>query len=217
MHAAYHDKRMAMIWFFISFILWAVIHSVTAAPAAKTAFRQRFGERAYQGLYRLLYNFISLLTFLPILHIIWSQIPPITLWSIPYPWRFATLAIQLLALIGLGLSLLQTDIWSFVGLRQAARYWRGDAEPAVPEQFVATGTYRWVRHPLYFFSLLILWLNPVMTLSVLLFNILATLYFWIGSIYEEKRLLAAFGEEYEAYQRAVPRMLPIPIFGRDLA
>ncbi len=54
-----------------------------------------------------------------------------------------------------------------------------------------------------------------MTLGALLFNILATIYFWVGSFYEEKRLLAAFGEEYEHYRRAVPRLFPTRIYGHD--
>jgi protein-S-isoprenylcysteine O-methyltransferase Ste14 len=205
-----------MIWFLIGFVIWAVVHSVTAASSTKRAFRERFGERAYQGLYRLLYNVVSVVSFLPILYILWTQIPQVTLWTIPAPWRYVSMGIQLLALVGLAISLLQTDIWSFVGLRQAARFLQGAADPSVPDRFVKTGTYRWVRHPLYFFSLLFIWLNPVMMLGSFLFNILATLYFWIGSIYEEKRLLAAFGEAYEEYQRSVPGLVPIRFSDRKL-
>jgi protein-S-isoprenylcysteine O-methyltransferase Ste14 len=201
-----------MIWFLLGFVIWAIVHSVTAAPSAKGVFRTRFGERAYQGLYRLFYNLISVVSFLPILYILWTQISQVTLWTIPYPWRIITMGIQLLALVGLAISLLQTDIWSFAGLRQAARFWQGAEDPAVSDKFINTGTYGWVRHPLYFFSLLFLWLNPVMTLGVFLFNILATLYFWIGSIYEERRLLAAFGEAYKEYKRTVPGLLPYRIF-----
>jgi protein-S-isoprenylcysteine O-methyltransferase Ste14 len=204
-----------MIWFLIGFVIWAVVHSVTAASSTKQAFRTRFGERAYQGLYRLLYNVVSVVSFLPILYILWTQIPQVTLWTIPAPWRYISMGIQLLALVGLAISLLQTDIWSFVGLRQAARFLQGAADPSVPDKFVKTGTYRWVRHPLYFFSLLFIWLNPVMMLGSFLFNVLATLYFWIGSIYEEKRLLAAFGEAYEEYKRSVPGLVPIRILSRN--
>lgn len=217
MHAAESGKGMRMIWFIISFVIWALVHSVSASTSTKTAFRKRFGERAYQGQYRLLYNLISVVTFLPILYILWLQIPQIKLWSIPFPWYFLTMGIQLLALIGLAISLLQTDVWSFVGLRQAFRFMQGVEDPAVPEQFVTSGTYGWVRHPLYFFSLVILWLNPEMTLGSLLFNVLATLYFWIGSVYEERRLLAAYGEDYEDYQRDVPRLFPKRIYGRNPA
>ena len=203
-----------MFWFLISFIFWAAVHSVTAASSTKAAFRKHFGDAAYAGFYRLLYNIFSLLSFLPILYLLWVQVPALTLWSIPLPWRILTMIIQLLALLGLALSLLQTDVWSFLGLRQAIRYLRGAENPAAPPRLVTSGTYRWVRHPLYSFSLLVIWLNPVMTLSSLLFNIVATLYFWIGSIYEERRLTAEFGDKYRAYRRNVPRLLPTRIPSR---
>jgi len=197
-----------MFWFLISFVIWAIVHSITAASSTKKAFRERFGERAYLGLYRLLYNLFSLLSFLPVLYALWTQIPQVTLWAIQPPWRIATMGIQLLALAGLAFSLWQTDVWTFSGLRQALRYLRGSTDPQVPDQLILSGTYGWVRHPLYSFSLLFIWLNPDMTLASLLFNILATLYFWIGSIYEERRLLRAFGPTYEEYQRTVPRLFP---------
>jgi hypothetical protein len=108
-----------MFWFLASFIIWALVHSLTAASSTKSAFRKQFGERAYQGLYRLLYNVLSLVSFVPVLYALWTQIPQVTLWTIPYPWRYITMGIQLLALGGLTLSLWQTDVWSFAGLRQA--------------------------------------------------------------------------------------------------
>lgn len=204
-----------MFWFVVSFVFWAAVHSVTAASSTKAAFRKRFGDAAYAGFYRLLYNFFSLLSFFPILYLLWVQVPSLTLWSILMPWRILTMTIQFLALLGLAFSLLQTDVWSFLGLRQAIRYLRGAENPPASPRLVTSGTYRWVRHPLYFFSLAVIWLNPAMTLASLLFNIVATLYFWIGSIYEERRLTAEFGDKYKAYRRNVPRLLPMRIPGRQ--
>lgn len=204
-----------MIWFALSFLLWAIVHSVTAASSTKVAFRKTFGAAVYAGFYRLLYNIFSLLSFLPILYLLWTQVPSLTLWSIPMPWRIITLAIQLFALLGLALSLLQTDVWSFLGLRQVYDYLRRAENPPITPRLVTSGTYRWVRHPLYLFSLLFIWLNPQMTLASFIFNVLATLYFWIGSIYEERRLSAEFGEAYETYRRSVPRFLPTRIASQD--
>ena len=197
-----------MVIFGLFFVLWMIVHSVTAASGTKTWFRSTFGERAYAGLYRGLYNLVSLLTFLPVYYLLKTQIPQRLLWEIPYPWRWLTIGVQLLALIGLGVSLWQTDVWSFIGLRQAARFINGESQPEVEPRFVNSGTYRWMRHPLYFFSMLFLWLNPVMMLDSFVFIVLATLYFWIGSVYEERRLERLFGVDYQAYQMRVPRMIP---------
>jgi len=71
------------------------------------------------------------------------------------------------------------------------------------------GLYSLVRHPLYLASMLVLWSQTQITEFMLAFNIAATLYFAVGSWYEEKRLLAVFGEEYASYQKRVPWLLPV--------
>ena len=43
---------------------------------------------------------------------------------------------------------------------------------------------------------------------VLVLFLLFTLYFWLGSIHEESRLVAEFGEAYKEYQTLVPRLIP---------
>jgi protein-S-isoprenylcysteine O-methyltransferase Ste14 len=35
-------------------------------------------------------------------------------------------------------------------------------------------------------------------------------HFYIGTFFEERRLVRTFGEEYRAYQRRVLRFLPLP-------
>jgi hypothetical protein len=47
-----------------------------------------------------------------------------------------------------------------------------------------------------------------MTANLLTLFIAMTLYFYLGSIHEEKGLVAEFGEPYVAYQKQVPRFLP---------
>ncbi|MFN7037866.1 MAG: methyltransferase family protein, partial [Bellilinea sp.] len=70
------------------------------------------------------------------------------------------------------------------------------------------GLYRWVRHPLYTCSLLFLWLMPVMSWNLLALNLGVTLYFIIGSRFEEDKLLDEFGEAYAEYRRRTPAFLP---------
>ncbi|MEW6335056.1 MAG: isoprenylcysteine carboxylmethyltransferase family protein [Thermodesulfobacteriota bacterium] len=77
-----------------------------------------------------------------------------------------------------------------------------------PPEFVLRGPYRWVRHPLYFFVILLIWSNPDLTVDRLLFNILWTLWIVVGTLLEERDLLAAFGERYRRYQKTVPMLIP---------
>jgi protein-S-isoprenylcysteine O-methyltransferase Ste14 len=68
--------------------------------------------------------------------------------------------------------------------------------------------YRLVRHPLYTFSLLVLWLNPVVSQNSLAFYLGATLYIVIGAYFEERKLLREFGEAYADYMRRTPMLIP---------
>jgi methanethiol S-methyltransferase len=79
-----------------------------------------------------------------------------------------------------------------------------------PEQhkFVAHGPYRWVRHPLYCFSIVLIWSCPDVTADRLLFNFLWTLWIYFGTFLEEADLVAEFGDAYRDYQRNVPRVFP---------
>ena len=83
------------------------------------------------------------------------------------------------------------------------------------------GPYRWVRHPLYFFTLMMIWSCPDLTLDRLLFNVLFTVWIVIGTLLEERDLLADFQETYHDYQHRVPMLIPWKLLkpyrsGRDL-
>ncbi len=199
-----------MLLFSISFIVWALLHSLAASRRLKTAVSRRLGERIYAAWYRLFYNLFAFVTILPVFYILWTQAPDTVLWQIPAPFSYVVLLLQMVGLVGLALSLWQTDIWEFVGLRQAWRYLRGETELTLPPKLVTQGPYALVRHPLYFFSMLLLWFNPVMTLNSFFFNTLASAYFWAGSRVEERRLADFFGEQYQAYRRRVPGLFPLP-------
>lgn len=70
------------------------------------------------------------------------------------------------------------------------------------------GPYRWVRHPLYLSSLLMIWSNPDLTLARLLFNFLFTVWVIVAIFLEERGLVSTFGESYQNYQQEVPMLIP---------
>ncbi len=135
-----------------------------------------------------------------------TQIPATELWRMP---AFLGRVLQLIGLIGAGVTLYQTDVWRFMGIRQAVHYLQGEPTEFDQGPLIISGLYAWMRHPLYTFSLLLLWATPVMTLPSLALAIGATLYFWLGSIYEELKLVAEFGDAYREYQKQVYRLLPL--------
>ncbi len=77
-----------------------------------------------------------------------------------------------------------------------------------PPNFVVRGPYLWIRHPLYFFMIVLIWSAPDVSSDRLLFNGLWTLWIVIGSYLEERDLVAEFGEKYRHYQKTVPMLFP---------
>ena len=112
---------------------------------------------------------------------------------------------QILAALGVLLTLRQTGVSYFLGLSQL----QGASGPASREGGLVTdGFYCHIRNPLFFFAAVFLWLSPLMTENLLAFNILATIYFYLGARHEERSLKEEFGEEYEEYKKSVPMFLP---------
>lgn len=182
---------------------YGLVHSWLASPAAKALAQRLFGEPALR-FYRLAYNLFAVISFLPILAILAGDTGRM-LYTIPWPWTLLTLAIQALAGLALLAGVAQTGLMSFLGLTQALQ--------STPEEKATRlqtgGLYRWARHPLYTAGLVIIWLTPVMTTNVLIFNLGLTLYLIIGAKFEERKLLREYGEAYRQYQQHTPMFLKL--------
>jgi len=79
-----------------------------------------------------------------------------------------------------------------------------------PDHVVATGTFRYVRHPLYLASILTyfgLAVSTVSLFSLALFLGMCIFFNYIAS-YEEKLLEAKFGEPYREYKERTGKWLP---------
>jgi protein-S-isoprenylcysteine O-methyltransferase Ste14 len=85
-------------------------------------------------------------------------------------------------------------------------------DPPQPLPFLVRGPYRWVRHPLYLFVILIIWSCPNLTVDRLLFNIMFTAWMIVATLLEERDLVSDFGEAYRDYQRKVPMLIPRTIY-----
>ena len=81
--------------------------------------------------------------------------------------------------------------------------------PDIP--FTVRGAYRFVRHPLYLGTLLMIWSCPNLTSDRLLHNILWTIWIVVATILEEGNLKYTFGEAYSKYQKQVPMLIPFQI------
>ncbi len=189
-------------WLIISAVLvYGLLHSLLASLKPKAVARHWFGTNSERW-FRLAYNFIAIITLLPIL-----VLPIFTtdqeIYVIHYPWIILTSFIQLLALLALIIGLRQTGLTSFIGLRQLLRH-----DVSSTPQLVTNGLYRYVRHPLYTAGLVLIWLVPFLTWNLLALNLGLTAYVLIGATFEERKLLLEFGETYAEYHRRTPMLIP---------
>jgi methanethiol S-methyltransferase len=122
------------------------------------------------------------------------------------PWRWLTKGVFFLAAAGMG--------WGVWALKAFDPYGKGaiqaqlTGKPLRPQPFTIQGPYLWVRHPLYFFVLVMLWSCPDLTADRLLFNLLWSGWIYVGTVFEEKDLVSDFGPVYQRYQKQVPMLLP---------
>jgi protein-S-isoprenylcysteine O-methyltransferase Ste14 len=180
---------------------YSLLHSALAGLRVKAAARRLLGPLS-DRYYRLVFNVLGIVTFLPVLAVP-IVFPGRRLYVVPWPWSGLMMAGQLAAILVVAIGLLQTDVWHFLGLRQLS----GPLESR-PATLVTGGLYRHVRHPLYTAGLAFLWLTPIMTTTLLALYAGLSVYLYVGSLFEERRLLAEFGQAYADYQRRVPRLIP---------
>lgn len=188
-----------MFWLIFAIVLWGVVHSIMASLGFKQLLQNTLGDDTMR-FYRLFYNIFSAISFMPILYLM-ATLPNKDLYQVSSPWNYVMLAGQGISTLLLIVSVLQTDTLSFVGLRQLF----SDEKNG---RLVTSGLYRFVRHPLYTFGLLILWLSPNMTLNSLVFYTSLTVYILVGAYFEERKLVREFGQAYIDYKTSTPMLIP---------
>ncbi|MCH8326305.1 MAG: isoprenylcysteine carboxylmethyltransferase family protein [Bacteroidetes bacterium] len=141
--------------------------------------------------------------------------PDITIYDLQNPYDFLILIPQLLGLVGFFWSFNYLCASEIIGIGQIKRWLRNEYDMEDLDEKTTLnirGPFRYVRHPVYFFSILFLISRPTMDLFYLITFICAVIYFYIGSIYEERKLVEEYGDLYTQYQAMVPRILPLKIF-----
>ncbi|MFT5702591.1 MAG: protein-S-isoprenylcysteine O-methyltransferase Ste14 [Desulforhopalus sp.] len=111
-----------------------------------------------------------------------------------------------IAIVGLFLTIRSLRFFDLLGIRDMISFLKGNSAKGV--FFTVRGPYRWVRHPIYFFCLLMIWAQVSLTTDRLLFNGLWTVWIITGTFLEERDLVASFGDVYRNYQRKVPVLVP---------
>ena len=185
---------LATLW-----IVYGVLHSVLASVGVKSKMKQALGKNFKH--YRLAYTIFAALTLAAL---VWYQVSIETVRF--YKPSFIVVGLGYLVTItgfGIMLTCIKKYFMSLSGLRSLLQ------ETVYPE-LIISGIHRHVRHPLYLGTFVFIWglfiLVPL--LSLFIANFIITVYTLLAIPFEEKKLVAEFGEQYKAYQKTVPKIFP---------
>ncbi len=179
---------LAIFWFMYFFV-----HSALATLWVKD--RVKFMSPWLHKYYRILYNCIAIAGLIPLLY--WSMRQTIA-WEIPFHQPLGIL-LSLSGLFFMRKAFQAFDIPAFLGLK-----------PEVDTALVRTGMYAYVRHPLYFASILLIGGLTLLfpSKSMLLVMGISYTYILIGSKLEERKLKMHFGQAYVDYAKEVKALIP---------
>jgi methanethiol S-methyltransferase len=184
--------------------IFAIQHSVMARPAFKKWWTTIVDPSIERSTYVLLSSLALILMYWQ-----WQPLPSV-IWQV----QNTTAVIILNGFYFLGwliilLSSFMINHFELFGLKQVFENFKnipGDQQPLI---FKTNLFYTLVRHPIMLGFLISFWAAPLMTVGHLIFSITTTLYILAAvKFLEEKDLLKIHGEEYKAYQKKVPMIIP---------
>lgn len=187
-----------VVYLSIFWLGYFTVHSSLASESVKRWIARMWprGTRYY----RLLFNVIALLLLIPPGLFLFTHESQ-SLWQWSGVLKVVQTAIAVIVLLGFYWTSKSYNMQEFWGTRQV--------DDQVESGLCLSFMHRYVRHPWYSLALLYLWSRDMDGLY-LTSVILMTLYFWFGSLLEEKKLVNIYGEAYASYRKLVPGLLPVP-------
>ena len=188
-------------------ILWCIIHSGMISLTVTNYVKKRSGIN--YRFYRFFFNVLAIVTIIPVL--IYSR-------SLPnekvFYWEGVWIVMQILLFLAAVFLFLagsrNYDFLQFLGIRQI-RTGASSKGLTGSGDFNTSGILNVTRHPWYLGAIFIIWARQI-DLSVLVTNIIWTIYLIVGAILEEHKLLNEYGNEYRRYQKRVSMLVPLRYF-----
>jgi protein-S-isoprenylcysteine O-methyltransferase Ste14 len=178
------------------FTAFALHHSVLA----RSGIKQRIAATVGGALERPLYVWLSSVLFF-LCCWLWRPLPGV-LYAWPPAWHPVLIGVQWLGAIVTALAARRLDVLALAGVRATA-------PDAPPRPLETSGLYGLVRHPIYFGWILLVLPAPVMTCTRATFVFVSIAYLVAAVPFEERGLVAVYGDAYRDYQRKVrARLVP---------
>jgi methanethiol S-methyltransferase len=189
---------LVLLW-----VLFYFFHSFFASLNIKRKFKALMGR--YYIWYRLLYSIFATVHFL----VIFVYSATLIEQSMLNPSPLLTYIGYMLA--GLGTIVLVKSFKHFSNLKFVGLTLHDDLKEK--ERLITKGIHEYIRHPIYTGLILIFtgyfFYQPSPSSMIHLMILLA--YLPIGIHFEEKKLIAAYGEDYRDYKKTVPALFPFKL------
>ncbi len=197
-------SNRAVFWFDAALsCVFFIQHSLMIRRSSRRFLSQFFREEYFGALYSIASGVVLFMTV-----ILW-QASTHSLFVAEGAFRWFLRSIFMLSIAGFVWGVRALEDFDALGGKMILRKLR-DRQPR-KGRFIIAGPYRYVRHPLYFFVLCMIWSCPDITADRLLFNVSWTAWIVFGTILEERDLVAEFGDVYRRYQKEVPMLFPIGV------
>lgn len=184
---------LAMLW-----VIYCILHSALASEWFKRKLRKRI---KYYEWYRLWYTVFSFVFLIVLLY--YQIITPTIKLFVAAKWLLICGAVIGLSGLVLMAVCIRKYFMSLSGLRSLVI-------ENYSNELQITGIHKYMRHPLYLGTFAFIWgmflFFPY--LSLLVANVIITVYTLIGIGLEEQKLINEFGDSYIKYRAAVPRLIP---------
>jgi protein-S-isoprenylcysteine O-methyltransferase Ste14 len=187
----------------LGWVLWCTLHSTLISTTVTDFAKTKLGGGF--RFYRLFYNVVSLVTLIPLVYYSHTlREAPVFRWEGPLGIvQVFLLAVSVYLFVSGGRHYSWARFWGIFQIKVG----RAGSSLADSSTFVVSGIHRIIRHPWYLGGILIVWAQD-MSASTILINMVISVYFMIGAVLEERKLVIEFGEKYREYQRSVSMLFP---------
>ena len=178
----------------LAWIVYCVLHSVFASQWFKQKAAKRMGRNFKY--YRLFYSLFATLTFFALV-IYHFSIDTKRIFSPGIVLQITGWVLVVTGLVVMALYIFNTGLrWLIIHDKE--------------QKLVQNGIHRYVRHPLYSGTFLLIWGLWLVFPSwgLLIMNIIITIYTLIAIRFEEQKLVSEFGETYINYKKTTPMIMP---------
>ena len=184
-------------------IAWCILHSAMISVSVTKYLKKRLGFKF--RFYRLFFNFIAILTLIPVA-LFASSIQTQSIFHWNGYMRIGQVLLLVIAVLLFFLGGRHYNVRQVFGIKQIKE---GTSNKAISDtgESDTSGVLEITRHPWYLATILLIWARQ-MDVSVIFVNVILTFYLIVGTYLEEKKLIREFGEKYAAYQNRVSMLLP---------